>query len=118
MRGRPARLERFGQQDQFLAAAAAELHDRAVGPAQRRDDRAGVPRQQRRLGARDPIPRQPADRLEQAGAERVVQVLRLQLLRCGRQVAPDVGGELCRQGIDDPLRHRDAAVRNFAYTYG
>ena len=61
--------------------------------AERRHDRPGVPREQLGLGARDPVPRQPADRLEQARAERVVQILRLQLLGREREVALDIGSE-------------------------
>ena len=50
-RARPPRaLERLGEEDNLLAAAAAELDDRALGVAERRDDRAGVPREQ--LGLR------------------------------------------------------------------
>ena len=36
---RAAALERFGEQHELLAAAAAELDDRALGLAERRDDR-------------------------------------------------------------------------------
>ena len=46
-----------------------------------------------RLRARDPVPRQPADGLEQARPERVVEVLRLQLLGHEREIARDIGGE-------------------------
>jgi hypothetical protein len=78
---------------ELLAASAAELDDR---------DRilegfhhlGRVALEQPALGARDPVPRQPADRLEQRGAERVVKVLRLDLLRRQREVAAHVGGEV------------------------
>ena len=41
------------------------------------------------LGPRDPVPGQPADRLEESGAERVVEVLRLELL--GRRARGPAG---------------------------
>ena len=75
------------------------------------------------LGARDAVPRQPADRLEQARAERVVEILRLQLLRREREIAPHVGGEIgvsCRprfvawRSSERVGCGRYLAVRNFA----
>ena len=104
--GRAAgRLQRLGEHDQLLAAAAPELDDRggssspSVG-----DDLPRVSVEQAALRARDAVPRQPADRLEQARAERVVEILRLELLRREREIAPDVGGEVGEQtgrGADD-----------------
>ena len=48
---------------------------------ERADHVGGKPREQAALGARDPVPRQPADRLEESRAQSVVEVLRLDLLR-------------------------------------
>ena len=93
-----ATLERLGEQDDLLAAAAAQLDNRAFGVAESGHDRPGVAREQLRLGPRDPVPRQAADGLEQAGPERVVEILRLQLLGRERQIARDVGGELGGEG--------------------
>ena len=78
-----ASLERLGKEHDLLAAAASELDDRAFRLAQGFDDRGRVPRQQLRLGARDAVPRQPADGVEQARAERVVEILRLQWANVG-----------------------------------
>ena len=86
---RPAR---FDQDLQLLAVTAAELDQR-----QRRiegsDDVLGPPGDQLRLGARDLVPRQPADGVEQRRSERIVEVLRRQLLRRPLQRLGDFGGE-------------------------
>ncbi len=86
-------LERLGEEDNLFAAAAPELDDGAFGVAQRRDDGVGVAGEQFGLRAGDVVPRQPANRLEQARAERVVQVLGLQLLGHEREIALDISGE-------------------------
>ncbi len=93
VRAGAAALERFGEEHDLLAAAASELDDRALAIAERRHDRRGVPCEQIGLGSRDPVPRQTADRLEQARPERVVQILRLQLLGREREVPLDIGSE-------------------------
>ena len=75
---------------------------RCRGPARRRRQAARRRRRSRgraaleqaQLGARDAVPRQPADRLEQRRAERVVEVARRQLPRLLRQVVLDVAREL------------------------
>ena len=88
-----------------------------VEPRRARDDLARVRAEQPRLGPRDAIPRQPADRLEQARAERVVEILRLQLLRRQREIARDVGGELGATNAGDAVasgRRIIAPSRNFA----
>ena len=87
-------FERLGEQHDLFAAAAAQLDDRALGVAERRDDRPGVPREQLRFGPGDAVPRQPADGVEQARPERVVEILRLELLGHEREIARDIGGEL------------------------
>ena len=82
-----SRLQRLGEQHQLLAAAASQLDDRRTArcPSAETIDDLGVRDEQAVLGARDAIPRQPADRLEQARSERVVEVLRLKLLRRQRR---------------------------------
>ena len=117
-RPRPARrLQRFGENHDLLAAAAAQLDDqrhRVLERAEPRDDLGRVPMEQRALRARDAVPRQPADRLEEARAERVVEILRLQLLRREREIARDVGGALHQRvivgEIGEPARPRAALV--------
>ena len=71
-----------------------------VRTAQQIDDVDGVRSEQPPFGARDAIPRQPADGLEQARAERVVEILGLQLFRREREVPPHVGSEVERELID------------------
>ena len=67
--------------------------------AERRHDFFRVRDQQSMFCARDSIPRQSADRLEQARPERVVQILRLKLLRRELQIAAHFGGEFERKGL-------------------
>ena len=81
----------------LLDRHAPEIVARLCAGAQARDDFRGVAIEQGPLRARDAIPGQPADRLEEARPERVVEILRLQLLRRQREVAPDVGGEISYQ---------------------
>jgi hypothetical protein len=77
-----------------------QLHDRraSLDPfrAERGvlDDRRRVPFEKLALRAGDAVPRQAADRLEQTRAERIVEILRLQLLRRQLQIAGDVRGKL------------------------
>src|SRR5687768_16060254 len=66
--------------------------------AQPGDDLGGMAVEQGALGARDAIPGQAADRFEQAGAQRVVEIFRLQLLGRQREIARDVGRELRLEG--------------------
>ena len=96
VRRQPSRLQRLGQQQQLLAAPAPQFDD--GGPlvfTERGNNRGTVLREQPRLRPRDAIPRQPADRLEEARAERVVEIFRLKLLRGEPQIPTDVGGEFC-----------------------
>ena len=68
---------------------------RASRPARRaRRSRGRAAASRSRLRARDAVPRQLADRLEQRRAERVVEVPRRQLPRRQRQVVLDVAREL------------------------
>ena len=81
------------------------------------------PREEPSLGARDPVPRQAADRLEEGGAQTVVEIPGLELLRRQREIAPDVPGEVPNRFEGRRLGafgNHDAGptVRNFAYTYG
>ena len=62
-----------------------------TGSPTRRHHLRREPREQAPLGARDPVPRQVADRLEERRAEPVVEVLRLELLGREGEVAAHVG---------------------------
>ena len=91
---------------------------RATHPALRLERRsrdvARVPLQEHGLRARDPIPGQPADGVEQARSERVVEISRLQLLRLALQIANDVGGERVEDGgigAQENLRRDGAELR-------
>jgi hypothetical protein len=78
------------------------------------DDLLGVTLEQLVLRPRDAIPREPADRFEQARSEGVVQILRLQLFRRQLKVACDLRGKLGEKG--GRYLGQEALVRNFAYT--
>ena len=95
---RPAALRRASPASRRCRTRARRSSTCRRRRAPRRSPRACAA-EQPVLGARDPIPRQPADRLEQARPERVVQVLRLQLLRREREIAPHVGGEFGGEAI-------------------
>jgi hypothetical protein len=95
-----ARLQRLREEDELFAAAAPELHDRrACGCPFGVEDRVPhdlgrVACEQPPFGARDVVPREPANRVEQARAERVVEVLRLQLSGNQLQIPRDVRREI------------------------
>jgi hypothetical protein len=82
----------FEQALQLVAVPRPEFHDRGERLEVAHDLRA-VGGQQRGLRARDPVPRQVADRVEQRGPERIVEVPRRQLSRMPREVQPDVAGK-------------------------
>ena len=85
-RDRPAAAaQRLGEHRDLLATAAPQLDERQR-ITQRRDDLVGPPGEEPPLRPRDPVPGKPADRLEKAGAERVIQVLRLELPRTQHQI--------------------------------
>jgi hypothetical protein len=109
-------LQRLGEHDQLLPAAASELDDcRPVRRAEGRNHVRGVAAQQPALGPRDSIPRQPADGVEQAGAERVVQVFRLELLRLEGEIAPHVRGELGGGGEGGRNDHVSCSTRDCGF---
>ena len=87
---------RNGRQDDLdlFAVAAAQFDDgRFVEPSGHGGgDFARVLTKQSGLGPGDPVLPRQANRIEQAQAERVVQVARLELLRRALQIAHDVGG--------------------------
>jgi hypothetical protein len=92
---REAAARRLGGGDerrQFVSAARAEL-DEHRQRIDARQNLAPVAREQGALGARNRIPRQLADRLEQRRTERVVEVARRQLPRRQREVILDVAGK-------------------------
>src|SRR5205085_12371228 len=107
------RLQRIAENHHLLAAAAPELDDHRNGsaPADASDDRGRVLLEQPLLRARNAVPRQPADRFEQARAERVVEILGLKLLRRQRQIAADVGGKPYEVAIGDGLHQGMSAIK-------
>src|SRR5262249_36241412 len=102
-------LQRLGEDHELLAAAASQLdelrHDRSIRSAQQVDDLTSVRFEQPPLRAGDAVPRQTADRLEEARAERIVEILRLQLLGGQREIAPHIGSEIDTQLVDKSSRH-------------
>src|SRR5206468_9771625 len=76
---------RFGEQGDLLAAPGPEL-EQGHRVTERSNHLVRRPGEQARLRARDPIPGQPADRLEERRTERVVEVLRLDLFGREREV--------------------------------
>jgi len=83
----------FREESELLSAAASELdeRDRILERGDHLRSEAG---EKPALGARDAVPRQPADGLEERGAQSVVEVLRLDLPRGQREIAPDIASEI------------------------
>jgi hypothetical protein len=96
---------------ELLPVAAPELGNRhRLGEAG--NHVCGVRVQERRFGARDAIPRQPADRIEQRRAEAVVEIFRRQLTRCPLQMVGDFGRKAIavrRGGVQIALAQRKVA---------
>jgi hypothetical protein len=88
----PGEIDVRQERRELLAVAAAEL-DHAAARSQRPADRRPVSAEQLHLGARDPVPRKVADRVEQRRAERVVEESRGELSRALLEVAADVPRE-------------------------
>ena len=88
----PARDRRFNQNRQLLAAAAAKLDVRGVlaCDVHQRWSQAG---EQGRLAARDAIPGEAADRLEERRPECIVEPPRRQPLRLREQARTEVLGK-------------------------
>src|SRR5436190_21150617 len=92
---------------ELLPAAASKLR-KADGPLERSYNRAGVRGEQCRLRASDAVPRQPADRLKERGAELVVEIARGELAPRPLQVLANLARER--------RQRRSFTQRNFAYT--
>ena len=109
------RLQRLGEDrraSRRCRSPSSTTAARATDPIRRAvDDLARVRAQQPALRARDAIPRQPADRLEQAEPERVVEILRRQLPRRQREVVPHVGGEIAISLSTGSWHARDRVMR-------
>ena len=94
----PEPLAALLEQDRkLLTVAAAKLRD-VERPRQRLEHLARVAREQRRLRPRDPVPRQPADGIEERRAQRVVEIARRQLARRPLEILGDVGDEIGSSG--------------------
>ena len=88
----PTDVPRLDERHQLVAVARPELDER--GRFEVPEDRARVFGNEPELSAGDAVPRQPADGLEERGAERVVEVARRQLARLQSQVIANVVREL------------------------
>ena len=86
-------LQGCRQTGELLTAAAAEL-DKGGRIRKRRDDGGRMTLDQLMFRTGDAIPGKPADGLEEQGAQRVVQILRVDLLWPKRQRSPHILGEL------------------------
>ena len=89
-----------------LSPPGAQLDDPRERAGSREDLRT-VAREQARFRARDRIPRQMTDRVEEGRAQRVVEVPRRQLPRRLRQVERDIRGEPRRQPFRIGCPERD-----------
>jgi hypothetical protein len=100
-------LQRRGENHELLATAGAKLHDErhrlVTHLRQAFDDVRRVPLEKPPLRAGDAIPRQAADGFEETRPKRVVQILRLELLRDKSEIAANISGELANLGIDGRL---------------
>jgi len=101
----PSRQERR----QLLAAAASQLDDARQG-TRSSEHAGGMRREQTRLRARDGIPRQAADRLEQRRPQDVVQISRRELPRRSRQIRPNIARKFARL-VANRSAGRPAAAR-------
>src|SRR4029450_3703416 len=70
------------------------------------------------LQARETIRGQPADRLEERRAERVVQVFRLELLRRQREIALHVGREVSCEPFGTLRKHTDSSLETSSGSWG
>jgi hypothetical protein len=90
---------RLEERPQLFAIARTQLDD--VGQRwQAAEDAVAMRREQTHLCPGDGVPRQPADRFEQSGAEIIVEVARRELARRQRQVVPHVGRELLERMVE------------------
>ena len=105
------------QDRELLAVAASKLRD-VQRSRQRLENLARVAREQRGLRSRDAIPGQPADRVEERRAQRVVEVTRRELARRPLQVLRDIRDEIGASRKRNPFRwkqhHASPAHRNVA----
>src|SRR5688572_33105632 len=100
----PARAPaaRFDERPQLGAVARPQLDDarQARGRRGMPENRPPMGVQQADLSARDAVPRQLADGVEQRRAEPVVEIARRKLAWFERQVVLDVAGKLLKIDLD------------------
>jgi hypothetical protein len=114
----PKPLATFLQQDrQLVAVAAAELRD-VERTWQRLQHLARMTREQRGLRSSHPVPRQPADRIEQRRPQWIVKVARGKLTRRPLKILCDIENEIGPSRKPNTIQrqqhHASPAQRNVA----